>query len=137
MPDRETTLPCRLASGIVCQVLIYKILLPGEWERFEAAGYFDGSPDDRRDGFIHCSTREQAPATARRFFARDTRLVVAALDTGKLGDSVRWEEAAHGGIFPHIYGPAPMHCVSATYSVNGASAVDSALPRDQPGYERS
>lgn len=110
------------------RVLIYKILLPGEWDEFEAAGYFEGSPDDRRDGFIHCSTREQAPATAQRFFAGQQRLVIAALDTGKLGDQVRWEEAGHGGLFPHIYGTVPMDCVSATYSAEGASEVDAVLP---------
>ena len=110
------------------RVLIYKILRPGEWDEFEASGHFDGSPDDRRDGFIHCSTREQAPATAQRFFASEPLLVVAVIDANKLGEAVRWEEASHGGLFPHIYGTLPMHAVSATYSVNGASAMDAVPP---------
>jgi uncharacterized protein (DUF952 family) len=112
------------------RVLIYKILRPGEWDEFEASGRFDGSPDDRRDGFIHCSTREQAPATAQRFFAGEPRLVIAVIDADKLGDAVRWEEAAHGGLFPHIYGPLPIQYVSAAYSIDGASAVETALPRE-------
>lgn len=112
-------------------MLIYKILRPAEWDEFEAAGRFDGSPDDLRDGFIHCSTREQAPATAQRFFAGEPRLVIAALDAGELGDRVRWEEASHGGLFPHVYGPAPMDCVAATYSAAGASAVAAALGEDE------
>jgi uncharacterized protein (DUF952 family) len=40
-------------------VLIYKILLPAEWAKFEAAGRFDGSRFDRSSGFVHCSSREQ------------------------------------------------------------------------------
>lgn len=115
-------------------MLIYKILRPEEWAEFEAAGRFDGSPDDRRDGFIHCSTREQAPATAQRFFAGEPRLVIAALDAGKLGDAVRWEEAPNRGErFPHIYGPAPLDCVTATYTADGASAVDAVLPGGNTG----
>lgn len=112
------------------RVLIYKILRPSEWDDFEASGRFDGSPDDRRDGFIHCSTREQAPATAQRFFASEPRLVVAVIDADELGDAVRWEEASHGGLFPHIYGPLSIQCVSATYSIDGASAVDAVLPSE-------
>lgn len=111
-------------------MLIYKILLPGQWDAFAAAGHFDGSPDDQRDGFIHCSTREQVPATALRFFAAQPRLVIAALDAGQLGDAVRWERAAGGELFPHVYASAPIDCVRATYQVDGASAVDAALPRD-------
>ncbi|MFV2102344.1 DUF952 domain-containing protein [Micromonospora sp. LOL_024] len=49
-------------------VLIYKILLPGEWAEFQAAGRFDGSPFDRESGFIHCSSRAQLPGTAARVF---------------------------------------------------------------------
>jgi len=50
-------------------VLIYKILLPDEWSQFEAAGRFDGSPFDASSGFVHCSSGEQVPATAVRYFA--------------------------------------------------------------------
>jgi len=113
-------------------VLIYKILRAEEWAGFEAAGRFDGSPDDLRDGFIHCSTREQAPATAQRFFAGESRLVIAVLETRELGDTVRWEEASHGGHFPHIYGPAPLGAVTATYFADGASAVGAVLPAELP-----
>ena len=109
-------------------MLIYKILRPAEWDEFKASGRFDGSPDDLRDGFIHCSTREQAPATALRFFASEPLLIVAAIDSGLLGGEVRWEKASHGGLFPHIYGMLPMGAVTATYEVNGASETDAVLP---------
>ena len=113
------------------RVLIYKILRPGEWAAFEAAGHFDGSPDDHRDGFIHCSMREQAGATAHRFFAGEPELVIAALDTDELGDAVRWEEASSGGLFPHIYGTAPVTAVTKVYRVAGAAAVEDALAGTQ------
>lgn len=87
-------------------MLIYKILLPDEWSQFEAAGRFDGSPFDASSGFVHCSSGEQVPATAVRYFADAGELVVVALDTAKLGETVRWENS-----FPHVYGPLPAAAV--------------------------
>ena len=109
-------------------MLIYKILLPGEWGAFEAAGYFDGSPFDRDSGFIHCSSREQVGATAMRVFPREPDLVVAAVDTAVVGGSLRWEDAPNGGPFPHVYASLPLSAVAAVYQVPGAVAVDEALP---------
>ena len=50
-------------------MLIYKILLPEEWNQFESSGSFDGSPFDESSGFVHFSSRSQVVATAGRFFA--------------------------------------------------------------------
>jgi uncharacterized protein (DUF952 family) len=110
-------------------MLIYKILLPAEWAEFETAGRFDGSPFDRSSGFIHCSSREQVGATARRVFGDEPTLVVVAIDSTSLSDSVRWEEASDGGLFPHVYGPLPLSSVVTTHRVAGAATVDAALPR--------
>jgi uncharacterized protein (DUF952 family) len=108
-------------------VLIYKILLPAEWAVLEATGSFDGSPFDHDSGFIHCSSRAQVGGTALRVFGQESALVVAAVETTMLGDSVRWEEATSGGSFPHIYGDLPLNAVTAVYSVAGATAVEQAL----------
>jgi uncharacterized protein (DUF952 family) len=108
-------------------VLIYKILLPAEWAAFEGAGRFDGSPFDHESGFIHCSSREQAGPTALRVFPDEPELVVAAIDAEALGESVRWEESADGGPFPHVYAPVPRAAVIAVYEVAGAAGVDEAL----------
>lgn len=109
-------------------MLIYKILLPDEWARFAAAGRFDGSAFDRDSGFIHCSSREQVGATAVRFFPHNAALVVLALDPAALGDHVRWEMAADGGPYPHVYASVPMAAVVAVHRVAGAADVETALP---------
>jgi uncharacterized protein (DUF952 family) len=109
-------------------VLIYKILRPAEWAEFEVAGRFEGSPFDHESGFIHCSSREQVADTALRVFAAEPVLVIAAVDTRMLEESVRWEESSGGELFPHIYAPVPRNAVAATYEVAGATAVEEALP---------
>jgi uncharacterized protein (DUF952 family) len=108
-------------------MLIYKILLPAEWAGFESAGRFTGSPFDHGAGYIHCSSREQVGQTAVRVFGQAPELVVAALDTRLLGDSVRWEEAPGRGQFPHVYAELPLSAVTAIYRVAGAASVDLAL----------
>lgn len=107
--------------------MIYKILLPSEWAKFQQAEHFDGSPLDNRSGFVHCSSRAQLADTARRFFQGEPRLIVVELDEGALAD-VRWEAAPDGGSFPHVYAPLPRHAVAATYEVAGAALIDEVVP---------
>jgi uncharacterized protein (DUF952 family) len=109
-------------------MLIYKILLSSEWEAFEAAGRFDGSPFDLDSGFVHCSSRRQVAATALRVFGDQTPLVVVALDGEALGDAVRWEDAPNGGPFPHVYAPLPISAVAAVHQVPRASSIEDVLP---------
>jgi uncharacterized protein (DUF952 family) len=109
-------------------MVIYKILLPLEWAEFEATGRFDGSSFDRSSGFIHLSSREQVGGTAGRFFANEPELVVVAVDAGAMGESLRWETASDGGMFPHVYASLSLSAVLAVYHVDGALSVDEALP---------
>ncbi|HUC22022.1 MAG TPA: DUF952 domain-containing protein [Streptosporangiaceae bacterium] len=111
-------------------MLIYKILLPAEWEAFEAAGQFDGSRFDRDSGFIHLSARDQVADTARRVFADEPALVIVAIDESVVAESLRWETTANRGRFPHVYGGLPRGAVVATFTVAGASDIDDALPPD-------
>ena len=55
--------------AVINHSTIYKICRPDEWAAAERAGVFRGSPDDRRDGFIHFSTAAQVPGTAEKYFA--------------------------------------------------------------------
>jgi uncharacterized protein (DUF952 family) len=109
-------------------VAIYKILLPAEWDAFEAAGQFDGSPFDRDSGFIHLSSRAQVAGTARRLFANEPALVIVAIDESVVAESLRWETTANRGRFPHVYGTLPREAVLATFAVAGASDIDDVLP---------
>jgi len=112
-------------------VLIYKILLPSQWARFEAEGEFAGSPFDHESGFIHLSSRAQVADTAHRVFGGEPELVVVGIDEDKLGGTVRWELAPNRGeLFPHVYGTLPISAVTSIHRVAGAGAVDEAIDRD-------
>ncbi|HVA75922.1 MAG TPA: DUF952 domain-containing protein [Acidimicrobiales bacterium] len=108
--------------------LVYKILRPSEWAEFETTGAFDGSPDDLRDGFIHCSSRTQLAATAHRIFANDPQLVIVSLHADPLHDALRWEPSRDGDLFPHVYGPLSRDAVASVYHVSGADAIEATVP---------
>lgn len=82
--------------------IVCKVFRAEEWSAFVAAGRFDGSADDRRDGFIHLSTPDQLPGTLERHFAGAAGLVVADL---RLADdpALRWERSRGGALFPHLH----------------------------------
>lgn len=85
--------------------MIYHICPAAAWEAAVAAGRYDGGDDDRRDGFIHCSTAGQIIESARRHRAGQAGLVLLKIATESLGDRLRWETSRGGALFPHLYGP--------------------------------
>jgi len=84
--------------------LIFKICDEEEWRAAERVGAYDGSPVDRRDGFIHFSTAEQLAETAARHFARRDDLVLIGVWGTGLGAALRYEPSRGGALFPHLYG---------------------------------
>jgi uncharacterized protein (DUF952 family) len=90
---------------------IYKICTASEWHEAEHAGAYRGSAVDRKDGFIHFSTAEQAPETASKWFAGQRDLVLVAVDGDALGARLKWEPSRGGALFPHLYGDLALSAV--------------------------
>jgi len=82
---------------------IYKVAGEAEWAKAVDAGCYRGSPDDRRDGYIHFSTAAQLPGTLARYFAGRDDLVLVAFESAQLGPALKWEPARDGSLFPHLY----------------------------------
>jgi uncharacterized protein (DUF952 family) len=87
---------------------IYKICSAQEWRGAERDGAFRGSEVDRRDGYIHFSTADQAGETARKHFAGQNDLVLVSVDADALGSGLKWEPSRGGALFPHLYGELPV-----------------------------
>lgn len=77
---------------------IYKIFRLTEWRDLEARKQTEGSPDDRRDGFMHFSREEQLEGTLAKHFAGEGDLMLAACEGDAFGEALRWENG-----FPHLY----------------------------------
>jgi uncharacterized protein (DUF952 family) len=90
---------------------IYKICGREEWRAAEAAGGFRGSAVDLRDGFIHFSTAPQVAETATKHFAKQSDLVLIAVDGDALGTALKWERSRNDDLFPHLYAVLPLAAV--------------------------
>ena len=85
--------------------LIYHMCPSETWHEAVRAGRYDGTPQDRADGFIHFSTAAQVTESARKHRASQDGLVLVMIDPARLGDRLKWEPARGGDLFPHLYGP--------------------------------
>ena len=85
-------------------MVIYHVVLPAVWERFrERPSYRSESLET--EGFIHCSYAQQLDGVIDRYYSEAEKLLVLAIDTGKLRAKLVEEPSTGGEIFPHIYGP--------------------------------
>lgn len=89
--------------------IVYKIVAEKEWRAACQKGFYYGSEDDRRDGFIHLSSEEQVEGTAKRFFKNQKGLLLVAFDAEVLGSKLCFEPSRDGEMFPHYYSDLPTH----------------------------
>ena len=93
-------------SGAPPADAIYTMVRQSDWRDAERTGHYQGSADDKADGFLHFSTAGQLRASARRHRRGETDLLLVAADPAHLGPALKWEHAAsRGEDFPHLYRP--------------------------------
>ncbi|MDO8391220.1 MAG: DUF952 domain-containing protein [Actinomycetota bacterium] len=95
--------------------MIFHLTDPATWAASQAAGEHTSSTTGvslAEEGFIHCSTAAQWPATVVRFYADTPELLLLHIDETLLAAPVVYEQL--GGApepFPHVYGPIPVAAV--------------------------
>lgn len=108
--------------------IVYKIMSEPELRQMQRDGVFHGSPVDIADGYIHLSCASQLAATLDKHFRDVKGLMLAAVDLAQLGDTVRWEPARGGELFPHTYGGLPLEAVVAIAAVERSADGGVTLP---------
>ena len=112
--------------------LVYKLFRKSEWRDAERSGTFSGSPDDRRDGFIHLSAAEQVRATFTKYFAGEAEPVLVAFTAERLGSALKWEVSRSGESFPHLYGTLDLSLALSVFKIlrdaNDASGFPPEIP---------
>ncbi len=107
---------------------IYKI---SSGEAFAAAvrtGAFPGMPIDIADGYLHFSTARQLAETLRIHFRGQRDLMLFAVRTADVADTLRWEASRGGDLFPHVYGQLPAALIGPSASVSVGDDGSVALP---------
>lgn len=98
---------------------ICKIMSQEEWDASFAVGttYVAVSEADLRDGYIHCSSREQLPGTLEKWYREYERVIVVTIEPSRLTSVLKWEPNAVGVPFPHIYGSIVPEAVAAAVAL--------------------
>jgi uncharacterized protein (DUF952 family) len=91
--------------------IVYKIMSTADLEQMQRDNVFFGSPVDIADGYIHLSCGSQPASTSDKHFSGIDGLMLVDVDLSQLGDTVRWEPARDGQLFPHIYGRLSVEAV--------------------------
>jgi uncharacterized protein (DUF952 family) len=58
-----------------------------------------------KEGFIHCSTKEQVPGVLLRYYAGVRHLMLLHIEENKLTALLKYETGTNGELFPHVFGP--------------------------------
>lgn len=94
-------------------MIIYHITPRSDWEQALREGSYRAD-SLAREGFIHCSTREQVLDTALRYYRGQGGLVLLCIETEHLGAPLRYENLLGGEtLFPHLYGALALEAITA------------------------
>lgn len=108
---------------------VFKILTGPQWALWRGLGITMGSPDDRRDGFIHFSTAAQIPGTLSKHFVAHERLWLVRGAAARMGTALKWEPSRGGQLFPHLYGAFSSSMATGEWPVGKQNDIW-ALPKD-------
>ena len=101
---------------------IYHLTTQDAWNAARTAGEYRAE-SLATEGFIHASTAEQVEASANRFFALETNLLLLELAPEQLKSPLRWEASSHSEHpFPHVYGPINVEAVVRVFAWARGSA---------------
>jgi uncharacterized protein (DUF952 family) len=95
--------------------LIYHITTQAYWQSAQGRGVYH-CPSLEKEGFIHCSKRNQVLKVANRLYRGQRNLVLLCISALKVDAAIRNELPADGNgggneRFPHIYGELNLDAV--------------------------
>ena len=113
--------------------MILHIVPRAAWAAATAAGVYEGDTLATQ-GFIHCSTEEQAHLPATALFRGRDDLLLLVIDEARLPVPITWEQGdpphPDGLLFPHLYAPLPLDAVVAVHEYRPGPDGTFAPPTD-------
>ena len=109
--------------------LILHITSKSAWEAAQKNGFY-AAPSLESEGFIHCSTPAQVVATAQRFYAGQSGLVLLVIDPARVKAEIKYEAGTDkpDELFPHIYGTLNLNAVTRVPDFASDAAGNWVLP---------
>ena len=104
--------------------MIFHLTDSARWAQSVSAGEHTGSSrgvELADEGFIHCSTAVQWPATVERFYADAADLLLLHIDESLLTAPLVFEQLGEAPEpFPHLYGPLNLDAVVRVQQIRPA-----------------
>lgn len=103
---------------------VYRLATHDEWVALRESGVLPTRDIDKRDGYIHLSTRGQVLETAALHFAGSDDLLALEIETAAIADQLKFELAPkRKEAFPHLYGPLRLENVNGAFRLERAGAA--------------
>jgi uncharacterized protein (DUF952 family) len=105
---------------------IYHFTERTTFENARTKGYYTPKPFEK-DGFIHCSTREQVLQVANFIAPKDGDLLLLKIDTERVTPRIIYENLEGGSkLFPHVYGPLDLAAIveARSFAVNSVGEFE-------------
>ena len=112
-------------------LFIYHIAKETDWEAQKNAPVYKAS-SLLKEGFIHCSTKQQLESTVNRYFKDQSNLILLTIDPLLVTAEIKYEVPGHlpanppplspdhsSGLFPHIYGPINANAIIKAEAFSG------------------
>ena len=96
---------------------IFKIIDKEEWKKAKQTGAYNGSDNDKKDGYIHFSEEDQVSETLKKHFPNKENLILLRVNAFKL-EHLLWEQASNGDMYPHLYAPLNINSVVGEYELS-------------------
>ena len=96
---------------------IFKIIDKEEWKKAKQTGAYNGSDNDKKDGYIHFSEEDQVPETLKKHYSNKENLILLRVNAFEL-EHLLWEQASNGDMYPHLYAPLNINSVVGEYELS-------------------
>lgn len=84
-------------------IMITKVITKRNWEIAKINGEIN-EVSLKEEGFIHCSSLEQALNVAQKHFVHEEDVLLLTIDPTLLKAETKYESASNGQEYPHVYG---------------------------------
>ncbi|MDG5789674.1 DUF952 domain-containing protein [Evansella sp. AB-P1] len=97
--------------------MIYHVVRRNDWEKWQQDDvYWPESVD--KEGFIHCSTKEQMISIGNDLFPEEKELLLLKINSKEVESLVVLEDLSESGImFPHIYGHLNLDAIKSVKEI--------------------
>jgi len=106
---------------------IYHMVFKNDWVAQEDHDFYKNESLEK-EGFIHCSMKDQVLPTYRRHFGKERDMVMLSIDPLLVNCEIKYEKSMTSGqLFPHIYGPIEKKAVTDFNDFKGDSELQTLL----------